>query len=246
MFEVFEDIEFFEEEHKYKFKSRPDLTPTSVTAVLGRYEKPFDNFYWATREADGRGVDPQQVLDEWEYNKNYACDNGTICHWYMECALSNNEFTYDNKYEYVREGFDIHKPQMDQYLKDSSKKLIPVKSELIVGDTEYNITGMIDQLYKDHDGKYYLFDWKTNKKFDKESRYKLQGILSELDSSKWTTYSLQLLLYKHIIEKNTDIKIEDCFIVWFGLKEKSYNIYKVRDLENYIPLIIEDFIKENK
>ena len=39
MFEVFEDIEFFEEEHKYKFKSRPDLIPTSVTTVLGRYEK---------------------------------------------------------------------------------------------------------------------------------------------------------------------------------------------------------------
>ena len=246
MFKIFDDIEFEETAHKYKFKSRPDLTPTSVTTVLGRYNKPFDTQYWAKRKANDYGISTQEVIDKWDKDTDFACDKGTVSHLYMECSLTDQTFVYDPRFDYVRAAYEHNKVLMDKFLKESSKSLIPVVSELVVGDTEYNITGMIDQVYKDKDGNYYLFDWKTNKKIDKSSNYKLQGILSELDSSKHTQYSLQLLLYKHLIEKNTDIKIKDSYICWFGPKETNYHIYKVKDLESYIPMIIEDFIKENK
>ena len=48
------------------------------------------------------------------------------------------------------------------------------------------------------------------------------------------------------VEKNTDIKIEDCFIVWFGPNENNYNIYKVKDYEYLIPGLIKDFIKHKE
>lgn len=246
MFEIFDDIQFEEEAHKYKFKSRPDLTPTSVTTVLNYYQKPFDEDYWAKRKADDYGITKEEVLAKWEKDRNTACDKGTICHLYMESKLSGIPFNWDEKYDYVKTEFNRTKIMMHKYLKASSKKLIPVKSELIVGDTEYNITGMIDQVYKDKDGKYYLFDWKTNKKIDKTSNYKLEGYLSNIDSSKLSIYSLQLHLYKHLIEKNTDVKIEDCFIVWFGPNENNYNIYKVKDYEYLIPGLIKDFIKNKE
>lgn len=246
MFEIFDDIQFEEEAHKYKFKSRPDLTPTSVTTVLGFYEKEFDTKYWAKRKAEDYNITVEEVIAKWDKERDTACDKGTICHWYMECMLSKYDFNYDQKFEYVRPQFEHAKVMMDKYLKDSSKKLIHVKSELVVGDTEYNITGMIDQVYKDKDGKYYLFDWKTNKKIDKSSNYMFEGYLSNIDSSKLSTYSLQLHLYKHLIEKNTDIKIEECYIVWFGPKEINYNIYKVKDYEYLIPGLIKDFIKNKE
>tara|TARA_R110001592_G_scaffold202890_3_gene452560 strand:+ start:408 stop:1151 length:744 start_codon:yes stop_codon:yes gene_type:complete len=246
MFEIFDDIQFEEEAHKYKFKSRPDLTPTSVTTVLGFYEKEFDTKYWAKRKAEDYNITVEEVIAMWDKKRDTACDKGTICHWYMECMLSKYDFKYAEKYEYVRPQFNHAKLMMDQYLKDSSKKLTHIKSELVVGDTEYNITGMIDQVYIDEDGKYYLFDWKTNIKIDKTSNYMLEGYLSNIDSSKLSTYSLQLHLYKYLIEKNTDVKIEACYIVWFGPNEINYNIYKVKDYEYLIPGLIKDFIKNKE
>ena len=62
-----------------------------------------------------------------------------------------------------------------------------------------------------------IIDWKTNKKIDKTgfNGKRMLGIFGHLESCEFNTYSLQLSVYKTILERNTSIKIEKLLVVHF-------------------------------
>ena len=60
------------------------------------------------------------------------------------------------------------------------------------------------------------------------------GPVSHLDECEFSTYSLQLSLYKYIIEYETKLKIEDCFIVWFNENNNKYKLIKCADYSKEI------------
>ena len=53
------------------------------------------------------------------------------------------------------------------------------------------------------------------------------------------TYSLQLSLYKYIIEKNTNLKLGDSYIVWFNEKNETYKPIKCYDFQKEIVKMLE-------
>ena len=113
-----------------------------------------------------------------------------------------------------------------------SGKLIPVRSELVVGDAELNLTGMIDQLFWNvKEQCLQIWDWKTNTKLNMISKFgnKMVGILYYLDDCEFTTYSIQLNVYKKIIERNTNLRLGDSYLVWFNEENPDYQIIKCED-----------------
>ena len=60
------------------------------------------------------------------------------------------------------------------------------------------------------------------------------GPVSHLDECEFSTYSLQLSLYRYIIEYETNLKIKDCFIVWFNEKNDTYKLIKCADYRKEI------------
>ena len=119
---------------------------------------------------------------------------------------------------------------MEQFITDIRGRMISIASELVIGDLEYNLGGMIDQVfYNKKSGKIELWDWKTNEKIDSDSRYTFNAPISHVPSSKLEEYSLQLSLYKHIIEKNTNLEIGDCYLTWFNENNQSYKVFKCHD-----------------
>jgi len=77
-------------------------------------------------------------------------------------------------------------------------------------------------------------------KFYEESKDNLVPVSSELCVGseelglcgmvdQFSTYSLQLSTYKYIIEHETDLKIKDCYIVWFNEKNDTYKLIKCAD-----------------
>jgi hypothetical protein len=244
MFEHFDDnILFFEEAHKYKFKNQPDIIPLSVTGVIGKYKKPFDAEFFAKRKADSLGVPKQQILDEWKAKGDFACDKGTLVHLYMEQMMSMKEFEIPKKLNRpdVVDAFRQTKGICNKFLHESYSSLEHISAEQLVGCPDWKITGMLDEIVRNrHTGEYYIIDWKTNKAINKTSRYMLTGSLSHLDSSEMTVYSLQLGLYKKILEKYTDIKIAACFICHLPLDADDYKMYKTKDYDKEINTIIEE------
>ena len=248
MFKIFEDIEFDPISHKYKFKSSPEIEPLSVTGILKKYEDEFDADKWSRIKANSLGIPQQTIKDSWEKKGRIARDKGTLCHLYLEKFYTDQLFKDipdELRDKDVWTGFQNTKPKLNQFLIDHQKIYEPIASELIVGCKEWEITGTIDQVFKDKNtGLIYLFDWKTNKKIDNRSKYKMKGSLKKLQACELNKYSLQLELYKRIIEKETGVEIEGTKIVHFPESGDSYQIYNTKDLNTFVDIIIEERINE--
>ena len=63
---------------------------------------------------------------------------------------------------------------------------------------------------------------------------KMLYCLSMLDDCEFNIYSLQLNTYKKIIERNTNLRFGDCYIVWFNEENPNYEIIKCEDFSEHV------------
>lgn len=251
-FAKFNNIVFYDDTHKYLIDGKEAI---SATKLLGMFKKPFDTEFWAAKKAAQEGITKEEMKARWELKSRISTEKGTAVHSYIENRLSNKVFPYPAKeISAVFEGADPVRPLYDKilplaerFVSDIRGKMIPIKSELVVGDAEYGLCGMIDQVFYNKKSKQLeLWDWKTNKEISTSSQYKLQAPLSNLDDSELTVYSLQLNLYKHIIEKNTNLKFGKSYLVWFNEANESYQIIPCNDVSAEIPKMIKHFLDNKK
>lgn len=238
MVEIFQELEKFnsivfnEDAHTYHYDGQ---LCTSVTSVIGRYKEPFDTEKIATTYAVKRGLSVFDVIADWEEKKNSAATKGTHVHKYAELKFACKEYSTDSteSYEILHKCFKI----IDDFYNDSKGKLIPIRSELVVGDKERRLCGMIDQLFYNVKAKeFQIWDYKTNKEIKLKNDYKKRMLneLWHLDECEFNTYSLQLGLYKKIIEENTNIKIGNSYICWVNEVNDTYKPMKVANMDSEI------------
>ena len=78
-----------------------------------------------------------------------------------------------------------------------SEKLIPVHAEYLIYDEELGLASMIDCIAKNNKNEYFILDWKTNKKIDKNRGGSKDLIpLMEVDLNYNTWYEVGYLLRK--------------------------------------------------
>ncbi len=235
MVEIFQELDKFnniifnEEAHLYHYDNQ---ICTSVTSIIGRYKEPFDTLKIATSYAVKRGLSVLDVIADWDEKKNSACDKGTHVHKYAELKFACKDYKVDSEESsaILHKCFGI----VDAFYNDSKGKLIPIRSELVVGDKNRRLCGMIDQLFYNVKAKeFQIWDYKTNKAITTKNDYKKRMLneLWHLDECEFNTYSLQLGLYKKIIEENTNIKIGSSYICWINEVNDSYKPMKVANMD---------------
>lgn len=246
--DTFNFVKYIDETHEYFIDGQK--VPLSATKILSNLKIPFDTDKWSTKKAMERNIPLEDILAEWKLKSLISTEKGTIFHNYVENYLSNKIFPYPEKRILsVPEfnGIDIIRPKFDKLISlfDSfytlmKGRLIPVRSEFVVGDRELNIAGMIDQIfYNKKTGKLEIWDWKTNKAISTENKYqKFKSPISHLDECELNTYSLQLNIYKYIIEKNTGLQFGDCYIAWFFEENTDFKIIKTLPLHTEVKLIL--------
>jgi ATP-dependent exoDNAse (exonuclease V) beta subunit len=249
LFTSFNEIKFDDITHTYYLNERK---LTSVTTLIHKYTSIFDEEYWAPVKAKEYGVLTDSVKYAWLFLNELSTFKGSALHNFIENYYYNKLYIYpkdiiiDNfGYDPVIREYEIIKKQFLNFYHDSFGKLIAIRPEYIVFDQVYNVSGMVDMLfYNKKSNCFEIWDWKTNKKLSKNNRFqKMNGIFSDLDDCEFNVYSIQLNTYKYIIEKNTGVKIGDCYIVWFFEGNSNYNILKIPDLQPRIKEILEDFSK---
>lgn len=240
MVEIFQELDKFngivfnEDAHTYHYD---DLLCTSVTTVIGRYKEPFDTQKIATVYAVKRGLSVFDVIEEWEKKKNDASTKGTHTHKYAELKFANKQYGVTEGLIEVSGTLNKCFGIIDAFYNDSKGKLIPIRSEMVVGDKNRRICGMIDQLFYNVRAKeFQIWDYKTNKAINTKSDYKkkMTNGLWHLDECEFNTYSLQLGLYKKIIEENTNIKIGSSYICWVNEVNDTYKPMKVANMNSEI------------
>ena len=249
IFTKFNDLTYYDEPHKYYVGDKQLI---SVTTIIHKYIEEFDEDKWSKIKAEKHNLKQREVIRAWKFINKKGTMKGSIIHDYTENLFLNKIFKYPIEeiisefgFDPIKPEYDITKKHVDEFYKRISKILIPVKTELVIYDPESMIAGMVDMLfYNKRTKKYELWDYKTNKEFSYDTdRYMLDELftMKECDIN---IYSLQLSLYKYIIEKTTSIKLGDSFIVWFSHNNEKYEIIKTNDMSYFAEVIVNKRIAE--
>jgi ATP-dependent exoDNAse (exonuclease V) beta subunit len=257
--EAFSDVFFIQKNHTYKIKGNP--SKSSVSGVIKKYESVFDSQNISEKIAKKRGVSQSEILEEWDFKREYSCHKGSEFHLFVENFLARKQISIDddslslffNKHKnFLNENsINTYKEELKKLIKNFimfynwwKKDHILFKSEFVIGDEQTGICGTIDNLsYNKKTNEFVIFDYKTNKEIKNKNEYgeKMLGILSHLDKCEFVKYSLQLSLYSTIIEKITSIKIPNSYIIWVN-GEDTFECIKTLDLKKESLMILNDFL----
>ena len=258
--DVFRKFNFEEEPHIYwwldKNKNRVQAK-TSMTALIHSYSQEFDAEAIAPFTARKMGISVQEVLDMWQFTKDFSKVKDTHIHAFNEFLWQGLEYTYPKDKVIKQFGTDVLEPVWEKlknialkFYNDFKDNLIPIGLELVVGDEDIGICGSIDFLcYSKKLKSLIIIDYKSNKeiKFESYRGQKMTGCLSHLDDCNYNHYSLQLNGYQYILEKNTNLKLNnEHYLVWINENNSSYVIYKTRDLYNEAKEMLLEYKKKNE
>lgn len=206
-------IELDKERHVY-INTVTGETYTSVTNFISKYKKPFDKEFWSKKIAQREGVDPSVILDTWKSLTQTAQDKGTNIHTVMENFLKDGSI--EPGYEVLVDSFT---KKTSSIIKQNSKIL----SESIVHLDEHQLAGMADLIVV-NGNIFYVLDFKTNKKFNFQSKYNeyLLEPIDYLPQCEFTTYTLQLSIYAYMFEQMTGKKCGGLKIFYLREFEGSF------------------------
>lgn len=244
MFEAFKDFVFHEDGHYYTCKDkRIDI---STTQFIHQYAKDFDVEKTAERVANREGRTVTNVLNEWKAENLFSTTKGTMIHelaqamWFGRTYKPNFEVEGVDK-DRLTTAYCKSYPLVKKFFTDKKTFYEAVAEELVVGSEKYNIAGSVDLLlrHKVYD-KYIMIDFKTNKEIKKEGfkGAKMKIPIHHLNDCNFVHYSMQLGIYKHLIEEYTPIKIAKSFIVHFDEYEDDYKMFEPLKLDYEIDRLL--------
>jgi hypothetical protein len=246
-------IVFDDKPHKYYIKGSTEGW-TSVTTVIHENFKHFNAPMIAKRMVRSRKFpsDPKYekyrdfctdekgayvseevviklIIQSWEDLGNSASALGTTMHENIERIYNGEEVTDDDSVEFRNHFFEFHS------IVEDVMELEPYRTEWVIYGEEEMICGSVDMLYYNpKTGKFVLMDWKRSKKISTKGYGKGKGVCSHLQDCNFVHYSLQLNLYRFLMEKYYGIEIESMTIVVFHPSNPSFLSFVVADMQGQI------------
>lgn len=240
---AFKDFVFFEDGHYYEYKGQ--RVGISVTRLIEQYCNEFNAEEVAGRVAEKENKSVQEVLDEWEYKNKFACEKGSTCHEYAQSIWSGEKWKqdyFDRSDDYIQAVEKIKKQAFNFY-DDFHNALEHLADEFVIGSDEFDIASAIDHIFINKlTGGLVLVDYKTNSDIHKNERYakNMKVPLNHLKDFTLNHYFIQLSIYKYLVEKYTNLKFSEMFIVWFSENNENYEIIEVPYLKNEVEKILKN------
>lgn len=183
--------------------------------------------------ADFRSIEiaEREISKCWAAIRDEASSAGTQMHMACEYYCNGEDLKDDSiEFQYFLNFFN--KVKADGY--------VPYRSEQVLWVEEMDLSGSVDIQFSQIDPvtgkkKYYLKDWKRSKEINFSNQFQ-KGIdlMQEYDDCNYVHYTLQLNIYKFIIEKYYDIKFESMSILVFHPNQKDYVEIFVEDKQHII------------
>ena len=198
----------------------------SVTEFIGTFFEPFHEIEVAKKlikmtKYSNKTV--EDILDEWKGRR----DRGTLVHKQIENFLVNKKETHQINDQKTKQGIDF---LIKRCIKNDNH-LFP---EVRICSENLKLAGTIDLLiYNKIKKKFSIIDWKTNVEI-KKTGYK-KGINHPalvIDDCSFNKYSLQLSIYKAILEKEYNVEVAGLYIA--HLKDSSCELIECRINQSYV------------
>ncbi len=105
--------------------------------------------------------------------------------------------------------------------------LIHYQIEWRIFEEETKFAGSVDMIYRDPEnpGKFLIYDWKRSKEIKTEKKWQSGAIapIAHLPDSNYWKFSLQLNIYKYILEKAYKMEISNMYILVLHPNQDNYN-----------------------
>lgn len=230
-----ENIQFDEGPHIYTVNGEQDYTSvtTFIHGLFSRFDsekivegilkKPDMN----NPDYEYYGMTKQQILDSWETNRVLSSNAGTQTHYNIECFYNNMEIVDDSvEFEYFKRFVNDY-PQYKAF-----------RTEWCVYYEEVKLSGSIDMVFQNTEtGEYFICDWKRSKEIKMRSYYGQYAIvecISHIHDSNFWHYSIQLNIYRKILQDKYNMKISGLFLVVLHPNNTTYEMFKVNMMDNTI------------
>ena len=243
-------ITFDEGPHIYTV--RGELGYTSVTTFVHYQFPKFDAEAIVAKilESPKHATDPtykyyqmtrETILADWDANRDQAARAGTKMHYDIECFY--NELNVVNE--------SIEYAYFQKFVADFGGQLKAFRTEWMVYYEEYRLSGSIDMVFENPDGTLQIYDWKRCKSIDFEAfgdATALTPCISHLPDTNFWHYSIQLNMYKRILESKYDKKVTDLYLVCLHPDNpyKTYSRIQVPDLSAEIDALLEAWVNRGK
>ena len=232
-------IKFQKDGHRYWIDNN-DKYIISSTSFIKQFFKEFDSDsviknilnsydYKHNPEHKYYKMSAQEIKNLWDSNGKTARDMGTSLHedienYYNGIKVDNNSVEFKHFLNFVED-----------------EKLKIYRTEWFIFSELHRITGSIDAIFENEDGTLSIYDWKRSKEIHMKSFNDEKGKspLDTVPDINYYHYSLQLNLYKSILERYYGKKIKDMFLIILHPDNSNYQKIKVLDMEKEINLILE-------
>jgi len=218
-------------------------TYTSVTTWNHSHFSHFDsesvaeNIIKSSRMSDPTykyyGKTKEEIINGWTNSGKSASGLGTIMHYDIECFYNGMDVKNDS----------IEFTYFHQFAEDY-KHLRPYRTEWLVYNEDWMISGSIDMVFENSDGTLQIFDWKRSKEMKYEvefGKYALTDCISHLPDVNFWHYSLQLNMYRRILEAKYDKKVTKLTLVGIHPDNiyKKYECFEVPIMKKEMDDLIE-------
>jgi hypothetical protein len=181
-----------------------------------------------------------QIKELWNENGKEASAKGTMLHKRIELFYNDietsDELTIAKEFSYFL--------AFNETIKN---RLEPYRTEWSIFRKELNLAGQLDMLYKikredgSYTGGFALYDWKRSKEIKMDNSYeKGLGVLSHLDHCNYVHYSIQLNIYKRMLETLYDIQVDEMCLVILHPDNESFITIQVNEMKREINMIFKE------
>jgi len=219
------DFKFDPKLHRYTYHGE---VFQSVTTLVGTFHKPFDTEGKSKKVAEDTGFDQDWIKAQWAETNRYANEIGTATHEWIEDY-------FNGIWRHLPTNPDIiHRiNKFNGIYCERLHKLDPVKFELRIFSKKWKKAGTIDSIFL-KDGKNFILDWKTNKKFthDDHPDGRYQRLLWPFENfykNHLNEYSIQLSMYAAILEE-WGFEVGGAYLVHIGPDDGPAKIHRCRDM----------------
>lgn len=213
---------------------------TSVTTLVANQFEKFDadkvidkmmaSNNWPNSKYFGKTK--KQIKAQWKKKSQSSSYLGTKLHLDIESFYNFIELEIDDEYKEFNYFLNFEN--------DLPAYLDIARVEWIVWNEDIKIAGSVDAVYRNKiDNTLEICDWKRTQNIKKENLFQ-KSITLDLQDTNFSKYSLQLNMYKYIIESKYAEKVSKMYLVILHPTNKNYIKIKVPeiDIKNYLQKLI--------
>ena len=214
--------------HRYYINGQPAM---SVSTLYKRFFPEFDQGKWAAIKAQQWECTAEEVAREWDAKRDQSSAAGSALHQQIETFYNNGTAPPEAGPDFAHFlAFHHDHPH-----------LVPHRTEWQIYHEDLLLAGTVDFVTRNPDGSLSIYDWKRSHKVIDQNGQPLsnayqtaEGPLKDLPDCPFSHYSLQLNIYKWLLETKYGRRVRDIHLVVLHPALDRYHVVPVAEYPRHV------------